>query len=306
VTYARGCNICDIVPPGYPNMPCPPGQATNTSGFPAAVAAASAADVAVVFVGLDQTSEAENFDRDVITLPGVQESLVQAILAVQPRTVVVLMNGGIVSSPWMAANVPAILEAWYGGELGGDAVIDALGGAYSPAGRMPVTTYFPNVTQRDVRDVDLASSGGITYQYFTGPVLWPFGWGLSYTTFTYAWADAALGALSVRDTAAEVPLTVNVTNNGTATSDCVVMAFVAPPTTTSPGPSSWLAGFTRLPAIAPGETRQWTWWLQPSQHLGRVDEEGRRGVLTPGRYAVRIGDVVSPAVLDVEVAAAGY
>jgi len=169
ITYARGCNICDVVPPpGFPNMPCPPGQATNTSGFPGAVAAARDADVAVVFIGSDQTTEAENFDRDVITLAGVQEQLAQQIVAVQPRTVVVLLNGGAISSPWIAANVPAVLEAWYPGELGGDAIIDVLSGVVSPAGRMPVTTYYPNITARDIRDVDLASGGGITYQYFSG------------------------------------------------------------------------------------------------------------------------------------------
>lgn len=139
VAYAKGCNICDVVPPGFPNMPCPPGKAKDRSGFAAAVAAAKSADVAVVFVGNDQTSEAENFDRDSITLPGVQEDLVLAVRAANPSTVVVLLNGGPVASRVVADLVPAVLEAFYPGELGGDAIINTLFGANNPAGKMPYT-----------------------------------------------------------------------------------------------------------------------------------------------------------------------
>ena len=114
VTYSLGCNICDIRPPGYPNEPCPPGRANDTSHIAAAAAAAAAADVAVVFIGADQTTEAENFDRDGIALVGQQEALLRAVVAVQPRTVVVLISGGIISSPFVMNASSAILYAFYG------------------------------------------------------------------------------------------------------------------------------------------------------------------------------------------------
>ena len=97
VTHAMGCNICDFPVggnPGFPNMPCPDGKAKDKSMFPAAVAAAKAADVAVVFMGSDQTTEAENYDRREIALSGVQEELLAAVVAANPRTVLVLINGG--------------------------------------------------------------------------------------------------------------------------------------------------------------------------------------------------------------------
>ena len=189
VTYARGCNICDVVPPGFPNNPCPPGQATNATMVPAAAAAAAAADVAVVFVGLDQTSEAENFDRDDLQLPGVQAALVTAVLAAQPNTILVLVHGGPLAAPAAFAGARAILDAVYGGEFGGDAIIDALTGTYAPAGKLPVTWYYNNITARDIRDMDLSSAGGITHSFFTGPVLFPFGSGLTYARFAWAWAS---------------------------------------------------------------------------------------------------------------------
>lgn len=137
VTYAKGCNICDVVPKGYPNMPCVPSQQTDTSGIAAAVAAAKAADVAVLFLGSDQTTEAENFDRNSITLVGVQEQLLAAVLKVQPKTVVVLIHGGPLASTQIATNVPAVLEAFYPGELGGDAIVNTLLGKNNPGGKMP-------------------------------------------------------------------------------------------------------------------------------------------------------------------------
>ena len=162
VSYARGCNICDVTPPGFPNMPCPPGAASNASMIPAAAAAAAAADVAILFVGLDQTSEAENFDRDTLALPGVQDALVAAVLAAQPNTVLVLVHGGPVAAPAAFAGARAILDAVYGGELAGDAIVDALTGAAAPAGKLAMTYYFNNITNRDIRDMDLSSAGGIT------------------------------------------------------------------------------------------------------------------------------------------------
>ena len=116
VTYVRGCNICDTPTPA--NFPCTTVH-YNTSGIPDAAHAAAAADVAVLFIGSDQTTEAENFDRQNITLAGVQEELLTAVLAANPVTVVVFISGGIVSSPVAVEHAAAIIYAFYGGQVGG-------------------------------------------------------------------------------------------------------------------------------------------------------------------------------------------
>ncbi len=106
----------------------------DTSGFAAAIAAANQSDAAVVFVGINQDQESEGLDRVNITLPGAQDQLVRAVLAANPKTILVLINGGPLAIDTLKLTVPAIVEAWYPGELGGDAIADVLLGDVSPAG----------------------------------------------------------------------------------------------------------------------------------------------------------------------------
>jgi hypothetical protein len=309
VLYARGCNICDDVPPGFPNMPCEPGHATDSSGIPAAVDAASAASAAVVFVGLDQTSEAENFDRNNLTLPGVQKELVQSVLAAQPNTVVVLVNGGPVSSEWIASNVPAVVEAFYPGELGGDAIVDVLVGDYNPGGKMPYTVYPENFTDsRDIRDMDLSSNDGVTVGWHTGDVIYPFGWGLSYTTFTYEWADGGnnengvmtlVDGGAIDDRATVSTHSVRVANTGNRSGDCVVLAFVVSPSSTAArdsgegsAPLKHLFGFKRVP-LGPGEAQTVTFELIAND-VALTQPDGRR-VYRDREFTISIGDVLRPA-----------
>lgn len=112
-------------------------ESTDISGFAAAAAAAKSCDVAIVFVGIHQAQESEGLDRINITLPGAQEALVAAVLAANPNTVVVLINGGPLAIDRLQITVPAIVEAFYPGELGGDAIADVLLGVVSPAGQIP-------------------------------------------------------------------------------------------------------------------------------------------------------------------------
>lgn len=118
-------------------------HSTSTSGFEAAVTAAKASDYAILFVGIDQAIESEGRDRVDLTLPGAQEAFVSAISGVQPNTIVVLINGGPIdiSSLKSNANIKAILEAYYPGEEGGNAIADVLFGIYCPSGRLPYTIY---------------------------------------------------------------------------------------------------------------------------------------------------------------------
>ena len=315
VAYSRGCNICDTTPPGFPNMPCT--QARDTSGIAAAAAAAAAADVAVLFVGSDQTTEAENFDRGDIGLAGVQGQLVAAVLAAQPKTVVVFISGGLVSSPAAIAGAGAALQAHYGGELGGDAIVDALTGTFSPAGKLPLTMYYSNITARDIRDVDLASAGGITHAWFSGPVLLPFAWGLSYTTFSYRAAFAAASGTwrlsrSSDLSSSRATVVASVRNEGGAAgmaSDCVVLVFIVPEGSSGSSddgeahPRQALAAFTRLRLLAPHETREHRFELDAARVFSAF--RGSDGAVAPprGRYTLRVGDVEAPALLSVEVTA---
>lgn len=157
VTYSHGCEICDNMGgKPYGNNPC---RATaheyNTSGFPQALAAVEAADVVVLFLGADQTTEAEGFDRRTLGLVGAQQQLLEQVIQASvakptPTPVVlVLVNGGPVdvSTAVQSDTVVAILETFQPGELGGDAIIDLMDGTSSPSGKMPYTTYFANYSK---------------------------------------------------------------------------------------------------------------------------------------------------------------
>ncbi len=161
----------------------------GSAGIPAAVAAAKASEVAIVVVGLCSVCpmdgwrlEGEGHDRHVLTLPGQQEALVQAVAATGTPTIVVLVHGGPLAIEGLKASMPAILDAHYPGELGGDAVAAVLLGDVSPSGRLSSTVYPADfVQQRPMTDMALAPHGsapGITHLYYPESLaLWPFGWG---------------------------------------------------------------------------------------------------------------------------------
>ena len=165
VLYARGCAIS--------------GGANEDDSIAQAAAVARGADVAIVYVGTNNKIESEGRDRTSLSLPGRQEDLVKAVCAANPKTVVVLMNAGPLTVPWLKENVPAILEAWWTGVEGGDAIADVLFGDANPAGRLPHTVYASEsqVPPQDEYDV----TKGFTYMYLNGKPLFPFGHGLSYT-----------------------------------------------------------------------------------------------------------------------------
>eukprot|EP01048_Picozoa_sp_COSAG05_P013569 COSAG05_NODE_1459_length_4826_cov_2.560609_4_plen_392_part_00 len=310
VTYARGCNICDWVPKGFPNQPCsvgpngkglqlPPPDPSNIS---AAVAVAKQADVAILFLGADQTTEAENFDRETLGLVGAQEELLAAVTAVQKNVVMVLIHGGPIDVESAQENhaVRAIVDAFQPGELGADAIMDVLDGTVSPSGRLPYTAYFKNFTKRDIREVNLTAGDGLTYWWHTKPQLYPFGWGLSYTNFSFAWsntpplgnAEVALPTTTREISDFSVDHSVVVTNTGTRTSDVVALAFIARP----PGmpidtniPLRKLFGFERFSDVPPGENRT-AYFAPDAQALGVVRENGDR-VLQPGSYVIECGGV---------------
>ena len=141
----------------------------------------------MLFLGLDQTIENEGHDRNSLTLPGAQAELALALAAAaKAPVVVVLVNGGPLAIGGLkdSAKVGAILEAFLPGQYGAEAAMQLLLGEASPSGLLPVTVYNNDVTKkRTITNLDLRAAGGITYRYFTGTPLWPFGFGLSYAQF---------------------------------------------------------------------------------------------------------------------------
>lgn len=313
VAYAQGCNVCDAQPQGYPNMACDiPKSNSSRVNFTSALDTAKTAQVAVLFLGNDQTTEAENFDRRSLELPGAQQALLEAICTVQSNVVLVLQNGGPIAVGWAknSSCVRAILDVFQPGELGGPAIMNLLSGDTVPSGKLPYTVYTEDFVQRrDIREMDLRAAGGVTSWWSTQPTLWPFGYGLSYTTFTYKWSEdppqreikTTAAVAKAYHTQAEDQInsgsmfhTVEVINAGHVTADCVVLAFLTSTSDSSEDvPLKRLFGFERLVAMAPGEQRSVTFASGPTD-LSNVDEMGR-SVISPGVLGVEVGDVVQPA-----------
>ena len=270
-----------------------------------AVAAASAADVAVLFLGLPASRESEGFDRRDIELPTEQLELVDRVLAVNPNTVVVLSNGGVVRLAPFAERVPAILETWLLGQAGGGAVADVLTGAVNPAGRLtetvpvrlqdtPAWGNFPG-EHGHVRYGEGLLVGYRWYDARDLDVTYPFGHGLSYTTFEYG--DAIVSSdddgLVVR---------VPVTNTGERDGAEVVQVYTSLPGSAVARAPRELKGFAKV-ALAAGERREVEVRVRRSD-LAYWDTRVDLWVVEGGAYTVEVGassrDIRGAATVDVE------
>jgi beta-glucosidase len=261
----------------------------NDAPDPAAVAAAREADVVVAVVGITSALEGEEMpvseagfeggDRTSLDMPAPEEALVRAVAGAGKPLVVVLTNGSALAARWEKEHANAILESWYSGEEGGTAIANTLSGRNNPAGRLPVT-FYADVQQ--LPSFEDYSMKGRTYRYFSGSPLWPFGYGLSYTTFAYR--DLILPKQPIR---AGEPLhaSVRVTNIGKAAGDEVVQLYLAFPAV--PGaPIRALRGFRRVHIMA-GASETVAFDLQP-RDLSMVTQAG--DILIPeGRYSVSVG-----------------
>jgi beta-glucosidase len=263
--------------------------AVNNVPDPDAVTAAKNADVIVAVVGITSRLEGEEMpvdqpgfsggDRTTLDLPKAEEDLVQAVAAAGKPLVVVLMNGSALSVNWEKAHANAILEAWYSGEEGGAAIAETLSGKNNPAGRLPVTFY------KDVHQLphfENYSMKGRTYRYFEGDPLWQFGYGLSYSTFSYG--DLALPNLPVN---AGDPLdaSVTVTNTGKIAGDEVVQLYLRFPDV--PGaPIRALRAFQRV-HLEPGAKEKVDFHLSP-RDLSMVTLDGDI-IIAQGKYTMSIG-----------------
>jgi beta-glucosidase len=254
-----------------------------------AVAAAKEAEVVVLVLGLSRRLEGEEMpikidgfvggDRTNLNLPSSQEKLMDAVAATGKPVIVVLTNGGALSVNKAQEKAAAILLAGYGGQQGGNAVADVLFGEYNPAGRLPVT-YYESIDQIPAfENYDMA---GKTYRYFTKEPLYPFGYGLSYTSFKYS--DLSLPEKAVAGERVVVKATV--TNTGKLAGDEVVELYLTDEKASTPRPIRQLEGFTRI-SLKPGESKVVELTLDPRQ-FSLINTKSKR-VIEPGYFTISVG-----------------
>ncbi len=247
-----------------------------------AVEVAGKADVAIVYVGTTLSIEAEGRDRTNLGLPGNQEELVKAVMQANPRTVVVLLNAGPLTIPWIKEHAPAIVEAWWAGQEGGNAIADVIFGDVNPGGRLPYTVYASEnqVPPQDEYDI----SKGFTYMYLNGAPLFAFGHGLSYTQFKYSNLELSAKQIPAHGT---VIVTVDVENTGERAGDEVVQLYVRDVECRVKRPARELRGFERV-RLRPGQSKTMRFEL-PGEKLAFYDENTHGFVVEPGAFEVLVG-----------------
>jgi beta-glucosidase len=283
VEYAPGPEIRrDIASPFDDFMPGPkkivqtPEEAE--AAFQTAVATARRADVVVMVLGENADMAGEFASRASLDLPGRQEELLKAVVALGKPVVLVLLNGRPLSIEWAAENVPAILEAWEPGSEGGHAIADILFGDVNPGGKLPVT--FPRKASHAplyyARNLTHSPENGPMYRsrYWDGPTtpLYPFGFGLSYTTFSITNLNVATSQVKVGDS---VAVTADVTNTGSVVGDEVVQLYIHQKAGCDSRPMRELKGFERL-TLKPGEMKTVTFLLGPAELSHWSTSAGKR------------------------------
>jgi beta-glucosidase len=262
------------------------------STYDEALSIAQSADVIVFVGGLTGDVEGEEMkviypgfaggDRTDIRLPHIQQVLLEKLHATGKPVVLVLTGGSALAVDWAQQNLPAILLAWYPGQRGGDAVADALFGKINPAGRLPITFYKGDEKLPAFDDYSMKNR---TYRYFTGEALYPFGYGLSYTQFTYS-------ALKVSDKkiAADklVDVSVTVKNTGKLAGDEVVQLYVTPLKPAHARAQKELRGVERVHLQA-GETREVKFSVKPDKDFTIYDADKKAYVVDSGKYQLQVG-----------------
>jgi beta-glucosidase len=286
IEYVRPPNLAEVVwEQVFVGVRAPRGSIEE------AAALAAGADAAVVVIGAASTSEGEGYDRDSLDLPGDQNALVEAVLAANPRTVVVLTNGAPYALPWID-HAPAVLEGWLGGEAGPDALARILFGAAEPSGRLPVTfprrledtpafPYYPG-GETAVYDEGLF----VGYRHFdraAAAPLYPFGHGLTYTTFEYA----DLAAPEEVRAGDPVEVVFSLTNTGLRPGKETAQLYVRPRGPSVERPVKELKGFAKV-ALAPGERREVRLTLG-ARAFSFYDPARHAWIAEPGAYDLLIG-----------------
>jgi beta-glucosidase len=285
---------------------------------------AAAADVVVVAAGFNRDSEGEGQDRT-FALPWGQDALISAIAAINPRTVVTLTGGGALDTRRWLDQVPTLLHLYYPGQEGGAAVGQVLFGQHNPEGKLPVSfersweespsasIYYPiqgadtklHVTEDGKPAVDYviphvkySDKLLVGYRYWTTTgkhPLFPFGYGLSYTTFSFSKLTAPANAAS----GTTIPVSFDVTNTGAVAGAEVAQLYVSDPSAKAARPERELKGFEKV-RLAPGETRRVTLNLD-ARAFSYWDEAAHKWTIDPGKFVVRVGDSSENTPLSAEV-----
>ncbi|CAN7262658.1 glycoside hydrolase family 3 C-terminal domain-containing protein [Devosia sp. LjRoot3] len=287
----------DFATLGLAAFACGIGLPLGDADIAEAVRAARNADTAVVFIGRNGEWDTEGSDLPGIELPGRQNELVAAVAQANPNTVVVLQTGGPIEMPWINS-VRAVLQAWYPGQEAGNAIADVLTGVAEPGGRLPQT--FPvrwsdNPAHSQDREVYPGLEGKVRYEegIFVGyrhydrlgmTPLYPFGFGLGYTTLTVSDLTVDDGAFEADG---KVTATVRVTNTGARAGSTVVQLYVSDEESSSPRPAKELKAFAKV-ALAPGESRQVTLTLD-ARSFAFFRTEAKHWLVESGDFTLRVG-----------------
>ncbi|MGA9060225.1 MAG: glycoside hydrolase family 3 C-terminal domain-containing protein [Terracidiphilus sp.] len=285
---------------------------------------ASIADVAIVAVGFNPATEGEGHDRT-FTLPPGQDTLIEQVAAANPHTVVVLTAGGGVDTSRWLDKVPVLLHVWYPGQEGGRAVAQILFGQHNPEGKLPVTfdrSWEDNPSFRwyygDPKDNTILHTIGangkpldytiehikygdklmVGYRYWTTTgkhPLFPFGFGLSYTTFQFSGLQAPATAVS----GSTVPVSFDVTNTGSVAGAEVAELYVSDPSAKVDRPERELKGFQKV-RLAPGETQRVTINLD-ARAFSYWDESVHKWTIDPGKFVIRVGDSSENTPLSADI-----
>ncbi len=238
-------------------------------------------DVAIVVLGINKSIEMEGRDRTTLELPADQQQFIQDIYKANPKTVVVLVAGSSLAINWIQENVPAIVDAWYPGEQGGNAIAEVLFGETNPAGRLPLTWYKSMNDLPPFNDYEVSNGG--TYMYFEGKPIYPFGFGLSYTNFTYSNIRCNKTEIERGDT---VSVSIDIQNTGNYDGDEVVQLYLQQKSANVKLPQKELKAFQRI-NLKKGESKNVRF------QLSRKDfsfwNEKNEFVMDPGEIQILIG-----------------
>ncbi|KAL5710987.1 xylan 1,4-beta-xylosidase [Ranunculus cassubicifolius] len=308
VTYAPGC--FDV-------------KCTNNSGISAAVEATKGVDATLLFMGLDLSIEAESLDREEIKLPGFQENLVDSVVEASsgPVVLIIFSAGGVDVTTWKNnPKVQAIVWAGYPGAEGGQAIVDVLLGKYNPAGRLPITWYpadYVNklpMTSMPLRAISEMKYPGRTYKFYNGPTVYPFGYGLSYTTFSHNITSAPnmvqlrlpneknckqlppfdgsnkCEAILVSDSQCQenVKIVIGVTNTGSRDGAHVVILYTTAPSNVLDAPLKKVVGFKRV-FVKSKEIVQVEFNLDVCSSFNVFDQDANE-LLPAGEHTITVGD----------------
>jgi len=287
VVYAEGCRITESKPEWDADASTPADAKLDVGRIAEAVKAAKSADVAVVVVGENESTSREAWspthlgDRDSLDLLGRQDELVRQVVATGKPTIVVLLHGRPNSINYIAENVPAILDGWYLGQEGGTALADVLFGDYNPGGKLPITV--PRTVGQLPDYYYQKPSGKRGYLFASKEPLFPFGYGLSYTSFEYGTASVEPATIGPGDSA---KVKVTVTNTGKREGDEIVQLYIRDEVSSVTRPIKELRDFRRV-TLKAGEARTLEFTITPDK-LWFYNREMKR-VVEPGRFQIMVG-----------------